>query len=121
MKFLYSSGLRIGETCGLTSEHVDFKNGEGFITRDITKSDAGVREFCFDIELSERLKDQIKNNKCFPFTPRTYQRDVEAISNANVINKKFTPHSFKHSCVTNLMMSGVPLSIISKYAGHKDI
>ena len=57
MKFLYSSGLRIGETCGLTSEHVNFEKGEGFITRDITKSDAGVRDFCFDVELSERLKD----------------------------------------------------------------
>lgn len=57
MKFLYSSGLRIGEACGLTSKHLDLKNGKGFITRDITKTDAGVRNFCFDDKLSERLKN----------------------------------------------------------------
>ena len=72
MKFLYSSGLRIGETCGLTSKHLDFKKSKGFITRDITKSDAGVRNFCFDKELSERLKNQTKNDKCFPLTVRAY-------------------------------------------------
>ena len=87
MKFLYSSGLRIGETCGLTSDHVDFENGKGFITRDITKSDAGVREFYFDVQLSKRIKDQMKNNKCFPFTARWYQELVSRIRKTNIISK----------------------------------
>ena len=66
--------------CGLTTDYIDFKEGYGSIRRETTKSKAGVRNFYFDKKLSERIKKQIRNDKPFPFTPKTYQRWVKKVS-----------------------------------------
>ena len=46
-----------------------------------------MRDFYFDVQLSKRIKDQMKNNKLFPFTARWYQELVSRIRKANVISK----------------------------------
>jgi integrase len=55
MKFLFSSGLRIGEACGLTEKNIDLDKGKGKVIRSTTKSKAGVRDFFFDKKLSDRI------------------------------------------------------------------
>lgn len=57
IKFLFSSGLRIGEACGLTKENIDFDLGKGKVIRSTTKSNSGVRDFYFDKKLSKKLEE----------------------------------------------------------------
>jgi site-specific recombinase XerD len=139
MELLFSSGLRVSELIGLNKDHVNLERkefmvrGKGQKDRPVFITDAAadaVRDY-----LDER-KDSLpalflNNSRNTPLqgtsgnyrrlTPRSVQRIIEKYVRAAGITKHVTPHTFRHSFATDLLMNGADLRSVQSLLGHSNI
>lgn len=131
-KFLYFSGLRLGEALKLTLDDINLnkkliyvKQGKGGKNRTVPISE----------KLNKILKNYLENirpeleSKMFFATKRTgtlsdkYTRYVlrNTLINLGWKDKGITAHSFRHSFASGLVKNKVNLKVIQKLLGHYDI
>lgn len=139
LELLFSSGLRVSELINLNKDHVNLDRkefmvrGKGQKDRPVFISDAAadaVRDY-----LDER-KDSLpalflNNSRNTPLqgtsgnfrrlTPRSVQRIIEKYVRAAGITKHVTPHTFRHSFATDLLMNGADLRSVQSLLGHSNI
>ena len=139
LELLFSSGLRVSELINLNRDSVNLERKE-FMVRGKGQKDRPV--FITDSAaeavgdyLDER-KDSLpalflNNSRNTPLqgtsgnyrrlTPRSVQRIIEKYVRAAGITKHVTPHTFRHSFATDLLMNGADLRSVQSLLGHSNI
>lgn len=145
--FFFYSGLRIGELCGLKVKSIDIENM--YINLKTTlwqsspdednketkpKTHSSIRKVPILPQLIPVIKKRIeinnimgkkKNDYFFGnfryIAESTIRRRLKIMLKKANINKEITPHLFRHSFITMCAYRGVPVDIVSKIVGHKNI
>ncbi|MEM3860901.1 MAG: tyrosine-type recombinase/integrase [Thermoplasmatales archaeon] len=131
VKLLVYTGLRVSELCSLKLSDVDIasrtirvRNGKGDKDRLVVFSTDVVQdlkaylayqkngqkgEFLFSTARSKRI------------SPVTVERIIRSIGARSGIQKKITPHTFRHTFATSLLRNGADLRMIQILLGHSSI
>lgn len=145
-RFLYVSGVRLGESLALTFNDIDNDiviinktiskeniNGVRIITTPKTKK--SIRKIQIDTITKEKIFDLKKyytenyenfNNNFYifggnkPLSPTTIERKKNYYCEKAGV-KKIRLHDFRHSHATFLLSNGVPITEIASRLGHSDI
>jgi site-specific recombinase XerD len=133
---MFGSGLRLSEVLGLTKRDMEGDRmqilGKGGKVRTTFLAPA-ARE-ALQNYLSERSLDECphlfisfsknrsKNPKKWkPISPRMVQMIIQEYAQMIGINKKITPHSFRHSFATKILTDGADLRTVQMLLGHTNI
>ena len=130
ISIMYSAGLRNSELCRLRFRDIDFERGtirvvQGKGNADrivmLPKSIANLLRVNqewgeFDGYLFPSLDSSRKGKH---MSPRTLQRWVRSCVAIAGVNKRVTPHSFRHAFATHLLEHGTDIRYIQKLLGHK--
>lgn len=126
------SGMRLGEICSLTWGCIDVENKQITIldpknnrTRVAFMADAVSNMFSEMIsgESNELVFPSKANNKIILIS-KTFNRAVETLKlNAGITDRrqKLVFHTLRHSCASQLAMSGADLPTIQAVLGHKSL
>lgn len=125
---LYGTGIRISELLGIKLTDIDGKNGvikiigKGNKQRLVTMNEK-LYKYLQDYWREYKTKVWLFENDSTheQYTSRSVQEFLTKYKNLASITSPVTPHKFRHSCMTNLLESGVDLRIIQKLCGHSDI
>jgi integrase/recombinase XerD len=132
IKTAFYTGLRRSELLNLKVNHVDLKTG--FLTvgddKIITKS-RKIREVALCNQVIKLLKDKCINmkpddllfgkTKKVPFAADYVTYIFKEAVKRKQLNTKIHFHSLRHSYITHLANSEVPLPIVQRLAGHSNI
>ena len=128
---LYSTGLRISELCNLKIKDIDSQNMILHVRQGKGGKDRKVQLSLFLLDI---LRDYYRSCYIKPtdwlFPGRsedgkmhtsTIQRFMQRLSRESGLNKKITPHTFRHSFATHLLEDGTDLRTIQALLGHSSI
>lgn len=131
LEVLYSCGLRVSELCDLRLGDLFF--GEGYI-RVIGKGDkqrlvpmssiARSRiQLYMDVRSKERRKEEILflNNRGKKLTRVMIFTIIKQAAQRAGIEKKISPHTFRHSFATHLLEGGANIRQVQELLGHENI
>ena len=131
LEVLYSCGLRVSELCDLKLGDLFF--GEGYI-RLIGKGDkqrlvpmssiARSRiQLYMDVRRKERRKEEILflNNRGKKLTRVMIFTIIKQAAQRAGIEKKISPHTFRHSFATHLLEGGANIRQVQELLGHENI
>lgn len=124
----YSSACRISEIYQLNRDSLDMQNrrfkvlGKGEKERDCLFSET-AREYIqkYLDDRKDNLKPLFLSRENNRWSKRAIQVFVKNTVKAVGINKHITPHSLRHSILTNLRLKGCPLEDLQLLAGHENI
>lgn len=141
LSFLYGSGARAQELCDLTVNDIRF--GKSTTIRLTGKGEKSrvviIPDRCADLlrsHLHRNRLDERENRGMYVFSSHTHAHMtiscVEAIVSKYVKlakaqysdlfrEKRYSPHSFRHSISVHMLESGVPLPVIKVFLGHSCI
>ena len=134
VEVLYGSGLRVTELVNLRlsnlylAESYMLVEGKGCKQRLVPLSPQAVRQLEFWAVDRSKLKIQ-KDNEDFLFLNRRGKQLTRAmifeivknLTQAAGIEKKISPHTFRHSFATHLLENGANLRAIQQLLGHESI
>jgi site-specific recombinase XerD len=129
---LYGTGIRVSELSNLNIEHIDLKDrmihivgGKGNKDRIIPIPDGIIK--ILDCYLKNRRNDTIEkalilNRSGYRLTPRSIQRLVKKYKEeADLMDKKLTPHTLRHAFATHLLSNAVDIRVIQELLGHASL
>lgn len=136
LEFLFSTGLRVSELCGLNRDSINLARGEfsvrgkGEKVRVVFFSDRARQALKNYLEkrgdLEEALfinfrgkKDALSEES--RLTPRSVERLVRHYAVAAGISRKVTPHVLRHVFATDLLSNGADLRSVQALLGHASI
>lgn len=128
---LLYTGIRVSELCDIKIKNLDFLTNH----LKIIGKGGKVREVPMKTEVTEAIKQHLKQRAKTRYAQSEYlfagqkgslQRDaintmLEKLSTKANLGIRLKPHTFRHTFCTRLIQKGVPISIISKLAGHASI
>jgi integrase/recombinase XerD len=128
LELLYSSGLRVSELCQLKISDIDdnyirVRKGKGGKERIVPVGSHAL--LAIDRYMTFR-EDSPNENLFISLRGKILSRDVvwklvkRYAKKAN-IEKEISPHTFRHTCATDLLRNGADLRIIQDILGHADI
>lgn len=118
IRLLSETGCRIGEAIGLTWDNVDktiitfpdTKNGE-------TRSIVITPQLAAELQELPRYGKKVLNMNSTSLAGKEISRRAHA---SGVVKKNsISPHLFRHSVITNLVMGGAPIKVVMELVGHK--
>ena len=131
LELLYSCGLRVSELCDLRLGDLFF--GEGYI-RVIGKGDkqrlvpvSGMARDRIQLYLEVRDKSRRKddfvflNNRGKQLTRVMIFTIIKQAAQRASIDKKISPHTFRHSFATHLLEGGANIRQVQELLGHENI
>lgn len=134
MELLYASGIRVSELIGIDITEVN--NNMGFIRvrgkgskeRIVPITDYVARlldEYINDIRV-QLLKDDNTSrlfitNRGKGFTRQGLWKTIKKYEMLSGIDRRITPHTFRHSFATHLIENGADLRAVQEMLGHSDI
>lgn len=132
IEFLFSTGMRVQELCGLRFGDFDRENG---IITVIGKGDKQRRCYITDERVLQVYDRYLRYRRCYArgndhifitrfektLTTQCVRDLVTKYTKLAGIRKKVTPHTFRHTFASMLVEEGVDLSHIQKYMGHSTI
>ena len=136
LELLFSTGLRVSELSNLKIDSINLKReeftirGKGEKNRLVflssTARDAIQTYLAKRRDTSPSLfvsHDRAKNDRASadPITPRSIQRAVERYTLEAGITKHITPHTFRHTFATDLLLSGADIRSVQSMLGHASI
>lgn len=138
MEMLFSTGLRVSELCKLNCDQVNLERcefgviGKGQRPRVVFISDrAAIWLEKYLAKRSDRFnplfiryagnQTSIINGEKMRLTPRSVQRLIDKHVRKARLPVKATPHVFRHSFATDLLMNGADLRSVQELLGHKNV
>lgn len=132
VKLLVYTGIRVSELCSIRVQDIDLnsktlkiRNGKGDKDRLVVFSEKAVPDLrLYLMELREgkgRTDFLFPTSKSTRVSPVTVERVVRNIVKRSGIQKKITPHTFRHTFATSLLRNGADLRIIQLLLGHSSI
>lgn len=128
LTLIYSSAARISEIWQLNRDDLDFENrqflvlGKGQVERICIFSEYAKEA---TLEYLASRKDNLKplyiSREGKRWAKSTIQQYIRKITAEAGIKKHITPHSLRHSILTNLRLEGVSIEDLQLLAGHKNI
>ena len=126
ISFLYATGLRVSELVNLKVQDINLDNKMGMVKLGKGNKD---RMFILSEKIISDLKaymDKHSNyqfvfSKDKPLTTRNIQKIVKTVTKKAGINKKVTPHTFRHSFATHLLEAGTDIRYIQELLGHSNL
>jgi integrase/recombinase XerC len=134
--FLYRTGVRVSELCGLRRRDIDLTDGNASVYR---AKGGKSRTVHFDAATAEALvkywsarQDTGRTAGAFPafsgrdkvgqpgraISPRTVEQIVADLGAAAGVENPITPHSFRHGLATELVRRRVRESTVQTILGH---
>lgn len=127
-RFLATTGCRFSEAAKLRVRYVDLGSGRVTFTDTKTQKNRNVwitdpllteiRELVEDKNLDELVFTNIQGKSIIP---QNYGLHLHRIKEQLHIKKRLHPHVFRHSFITQLLMSGVSIESVATLVGHSDV
>jgi len=131
VELLFFTGIRVFELCNLKLDSIDFKDKKIIINGKGQKE----RKIYIDNKIITLLKEVIdlyfeninKTRYIFinrlnnPLTEQSVRNIIYKYSKLANIDKKITPHMFRHTFASMLLNEGVDIRIIQSLLGHSSI
>ncbi len=134
LEVLYGAGLRVSELVSMKMENINLE--AGFVR--IFGKGAKERAVPIGSYACDRVQEWItlarplmlKNIPSYylfvaragkPMTRQGFWKLLKQYARASSINKKITPHTFRHSFATHLLEGGADLRSVQTMLGHSDI
>jgi len=130
IEVLFSTGMRISEALALKSiEMIPLLDEKGTSEFPIIGKGGWQRVVYFSpgakkaIEKYLEIMEGYQNigEKLFPITPRAVQMMVKKRALTAGIEKRVSPHVFRHSLATDMLKRGVDIAFVSKFLGHRSL
>lgn len=126
--FIAYTGCRLNEATSLKIENIDLTLGRAIF---IETKNKHTREVFFTEPLLSRIEKLIgerdHSDLVFLSTtgkkiiPQAFERDLKLRAKMIGLKKRIYPHLFRHSFATQLLMSGVDITVVASILGHLDI
>lgn len=129
---MISTGIRIGELCGLHTDDIIHDgaalriHGKGSRDRVVYVSDPGLRT-----DLKELVKTRQKsfgapsplflNRRGSRMRPHSIRQRLGSFAEQIGIKRRITPHMLRHTAATLLIETGVDIRIVQRLLGHSSI
>jgi len=128
---LLYTGIRVSELVSIKLKDIDLLTlqvmiyGKGGKLREVPLRAEVVEEIKTYLA-TERKEHRFNNSEYLLLTQRSGKMDRDAVNKllnkyGKVLGIEMRPHKFRHTFCTRLLKVGVPLSTISKLAGHSSI
>jgi integrase/recombinase XerD len=135
LEVFYSTGIRVGELCGLTIYDADLNNGflrvnqgKGGKDRIVPLGHTAaryVKEYLRHVRghLTRKKRDEraLFVGQRGGFTPSGIEGLVRRYAKAAQIEKRVTPHTLRHTCATHMLAGGADIVHVQHLLGHEDI
>jgi integrase/recombinase XerC len=135
LELFYSSGIRVGELCGLNLGDVDLDGrlvkvtGKGRKERIVPIGRPAAQTLETYLRAREKLSGEARahgaqgsplflNHRGGRLTPRSVERLLEKYLRKSGFGKAITPHGLRHSFATHLLQAGADLRVIQELLGH---
>lgn len=129
MRVFYASGMRISEVASvlvadlyLDELKILVRDGKGDKDRYVLIDPETARllaDFTRDLPPSERIFEI--GDRQISRVVEKYAEELGIIERYEAIGRRFTPHSFRHTCATHLYEAGMDIYIIKDLLGHSSI
>lgn len=136
-ELVYSTGLRVGELVALDLDAVDLKNltvlvrqGKGGKDRLVPFGRPAAEALRAWLELRPEFLDPKKDDgrralflgrRGGRLNDREVRRVLEARLNNRGLDRRYSPHSLRHSFATHLLSAGADLKAIQEMLGHSSL
>jgi len=136
-ELLYSSGLRVGELTALKVGDVDLENGwvrvmgKGKKERYVPVGSKAVEAVGKYLPLRSAVEGQFGflagaealflNSRGGPLSSRSVRRILKSFLDAAGLDRRVSPHAFRHSFATHLLQGGADLRSIQEMLGHSSL
>lgn len=130
IEVLFSTGMRIHEALGLVADEVlALLQDDGTSEFPIIGKGGWQRVVYFSPRAKKAIAEYLPYHEkwlagkelLFPITSRTAQLMVAKRAKEAGIEKRVTPHMFRHSLATDLLRKGVDIRFVSEFLGHRSI
>ena len=132
IELMLTTGLRVGELTSIQIHHVDLQNRRIFV---LGKGQRERYVFVSDSEIEGLLKFYLAARSYFSpehdflfvtsrlskATPQFVRLQVHQIRKQAGLEKRVTPHMYRHSAATMLLESGVDIRFVQRLLGHQSI
>jgi integrase/recombinase XerD len=135
LEVLYSTGIRTGEITTLTIYDMDLQKGLLKINKGKGQKDRIVplgKIACKYLrKYLNRARPRIKNNsktqvlfltqRGYKFSRCNFSRIIQKYTKKLKFKKHITPHSFRHTCATQMLEQGADIRYIQELLGHESL
>jgi site-specific recombinase XerD len=118
LHFLWETGVRRDELLSLRRQEFDFAN-KSFQCKTLKNGKVRVGYYLTDL-LPYVFKFK-PHDKMFEVSRRQINYFIPKLCKLSGIEKKLTPHSFRHGYVTRLLKNGAPIQDTALLAGHQKL
>jgi integrase/recombinase XerC len=132
-ELIYSSGLRIGEVCGILLRDLDYKNcllrvtGKGNKERIVPVGRPAIQTIQTYLSIRSSFDPEGKEDHLFltqsgkPFYNRQLNIILQRFIRLVALQKGYSPHTIRHSFATHLLQKGADLRAIQQMLGHANL
>ena len=135
IEVLYGCGLRVSELTELKISNINFKekyviiHGKGDKTRLIPLADitiSYIKNYLTEVRGHQKINPKHEDFLFLNSRGTSMSRVIvfiiiKELANKASVNKKISPHTFRHSFATHLLQNGADLRFIQEMLGHSSI
>lgn len=132
IELLFSTGVRIGELCGIRLQDVDLASGiiairgKGNRERRVFLADEQIKALIIDYMARRRDIAPVTDvllltPHATAATPDYIRKHLHEHAEALTMPRRITPHMLRHTAATQLLESGVDIRFVQKLLGHASI
>ncbi|MBV8325871.1 site-specific tyrosine recombinase XerD [Chryseobacterium sp.] len=135
IEVLYGCGLRVSELIDLKISNINFKeqyikvNGKGNKTRFVPLADYTaelLESYIKDVRSKGKINKKYEDTLFLNSRGTSMSRVIvfliiKELTDKAGVNKKISPHTFRHSFATHLLQNGADLRYIQEMLGHSSI
>src|SRR3990172_20558 len=136
LEVFYSTGIRLAELIGLTIYDCDLQGGMLRVNKGKFAKDRVVplgrhavkflKEYITHVRphhtrRNKQIRTLFVSQLGTPLSGQVVEITVRAYAKAAGINKRVTPHVFRHTFATQLVKNGADITAVQKMLGHSDL